>query len=126
MQRLFLNTYLKLALSVPLAAVYILLVYIASHSAGGATAIDVLRHVVLAAGLAPLCAWLVAIHFAMKSNVVKLLIGAIGMTILHWVVLAVSAHYDGLQYWSFQAIEVGALLQLIRVASRQPNGSTAT
>lgn len=126
MQRPFLSTYLKLAFSVPPILVYILLVYIASHSTDDATAIGIVRHIVLAAGLIPLCAWLVAIHLAKKATVAKLLAGAIGITVLHWAVLAVSSHHDGLLYWSFQAIEIGALFQLIRVSSRQPRCSEPT
>lgn len=119
MQRPSLKLFVKLALSVPPTMVYVVLLYIASHSLNDRAVIDVLRHIVLAAGLAPLCAWVVVIFLARRANVAKLLAAAIGITILHWVVLAISSHYDGLLFWSVQAVEIAALVLLVRFASRR-------
>lgn len=119
MQRQSLKFLLKIALSIPPAMVYLALLYVASHSLDDREVIRVLRHIVLAAGLVPLCAWVIVIFSARRANVAKLLAAAIGITMVHWVVVAVSAHFDGLLFWSVQAIEIASLGLLVRVATRR-------
>ena len=64
-------------------------------------------------GLIPLMCWLAFLLLKNRGRAFFLWL-AVGVTIFHIFLFAVSAHSDGATYWSIQFIEIAALCFLVR------------
>ncbi|MFJ3450220.1 hypothetical protein ACIPM0_18665 [Pseudomonas sichuanensis] len=106
---------LRLAFFALLLLIYFLFCYISLKVGGGADVLSFIRHVVLVTGLVPLLAWLILIFFAVPPIFIRLVIFVVVLMVYHYFLFAVSAHYDGLYYWSVQLGEVLIFLLMVRV-----------
>lgn len=82
------------------------------------TPIEVIRHAIFVTGLGPLCAWLLVVFCTQCQGVMKMFSLAMIITVYHFVLFAVSAHYDGFSYWGLQFGEFALLWVLVRKVRR--------
>lgn len=108
---------LRILMATPMVLVYAFFAYVElMENLAPIDMLEIIRHVILVAGLIPLCSWLTVIFLANHETVGKLLLLAVLITVYHYFLFAVSAHFDGIYYWSGQLVEIIAFLPVVRLA----------
>jgi len=103
---------MKILLSIIVTVIYLLFSLISFIGIENISPVTLIRHCVLVTGFIPWCFWMYSINIE-KSSRIRLHLIAVVVTISHILVYAVSAHNDGLAYWSIQFIEISFIYYLI-------------
>lgn len=120
--KLFMAKLLKVIIAFALISVYLIFVYVALMGGKELGIVEIVRHVIFVTGLVPLCSWMALVFFAKTSTSVKLALLAVGVSVYHVFLFAVSAHSDDEIYWVAQMVEFVFLWAIVRLVRNTRGG----